>query len=179
MGHPTTMASTATRTDNPMLRDYSRTEASLVGSWSRVAMLLRDGPNHPQTVNHLSEAVEDLLSASDEPTALLGVIRANANPPDAVARQRLAELVARMGRRGVGCAVVYHGSALRRAVIGSVAAGINLLTRAPFPQHVFGDLTQASQWLAQRLDTAGTPTDPYALEAAALELARRFDDREG
>lgn len=113
---------------------------------------------------------------------LLTVVEEDAPMPSYEAREAVAVFL----RNGAGrirmSAVVHEGAGFRAAAVRSVVTGIAMLSKVPFPHHIFATVEQAAKWLGT---THYRDVDPdYAVYAvyeardrAALQMLRSAHER--
>ena len=101
--------------------------------------------------------------------ALLTVVEHGAPLPSSDARTALANILRYNADEVLASAVVMEGDGFRASAVRSVATGLALVARQPFPHRVFPRTLDATEWLAQRL--SGEPGS-----ATAVEISRAMDE---
>mgnify|MGYP000374441796 CR=1 FL=1 len=79
-----------------------------------------------------------------------------APPPDAEARDALAEVLGGGAGFVDSSALVCEGSGFRASMVRGIATGLTLIARPPFPHKVFPDVAAAAGWLEARTRRPGS-----------------------
>jgi hypothetical protein len=121
---------------------------------------------------------ETFRSRRAEGIGMLTIVEAHTPMPDAPARQALAALLQNGGAFIKASAVVFDGNSFRASAVRSVATGLTLLAKQPFPHKFFVDPGEALRFLDTSLPAGVGRADPARRLAALDELRQRIAGRE-
>lgn len=101
---------------------------------------------------------------------LLGIVEERTPPPAAAVRREIAEAMAHNGDFVFASALVFEGGGFQGSMVRMVAAGLSMITRFPFPHHVFEGVGAAAQWLECASESEPVPVQAARLEALMAEV---------
>ncbi len=125
-------------------------------------------------IEHLSEALEELLSRCPQGIGIVTVVEAHAGTPQGTARDAMARLATQVSW-GVACnAIIIEGDGFQAAAMRGFAASMNWMIRRSFPHQTFASVVDAAPWVARLLPPHNKITmRPSDLEKAFEELRAR------
>jgi hypothetical protein len=131
----------------------------------------------PAAADGIDRTLDELLVRYPQGIAIFGASRPGVSvvPPGDV-RERLAETFKRHAS-GVRCiATVIAGEGFIAATKRAVVATIAMLARQPIPLQIFDEPGPPCRWVYERLESLpGRPSSAAALQAALVEIERRYD----
>ncbi|MGH1347406.1 MAG: hypothetical protein ACRBN8_37955 [Nannocystales bacterium] len=120
------------------------------------------------TIEAARASTATILSAREaSPTGrgvLLGIVEERTPPPAAAVRREIAEAMSSNGDFVFASALVFEGGGFQGSMVRMVAAGLSMLSRLPFPHHVFDSVSDGALWLER-----ASAKEPTHIEAATLE----------
>lgn len=162
----------------PALRTILAQDADrTVATWGPILVVVWKGTVTVAAAREIQFALRDLAaSLPREDVALLTIVEADAPMPSADARTALANIL-RFCADDIRCScVVMEGDGFRAAAARSIATGLSLIARQPFPHRIFSTVHEGSRWVAQLLKQ-GPPVDPIALSSAVEEIRGHLGPR--
>jgi hypothetical protein len=91
-------------------------------------------------------------------TALFTVVEETAPLPSSERRTALSNILRYCTAEVFASAVVMEGDGFRASAVRSVATGLSLVARQPFPHRVFRRVQDGAQWICSCFGDAGGPT---------------------
>jgi len=101
---------------------------------------------------------------------LLGIVEEGTPPPGAAVRREIAGAMAHNSDFVFASALAFEGSGFQGSMVRMVAAGLSMITRLPFPHHVFERISDAAQWLERESASEPEPVQAAWLEALMAEV---------
>jgi len=141
----------------PSLRVSSVTTDHAIGSLGSVVFYVWREVTRIEAIA-LVDAEVDIARLEPGPLAIFGVVEADAELPPADVRARLSEALRHFGELGgIASTLTFEGRGFRASAVRSVAAGLAVVARQPFPHRVFATISEAAGWLASAM-AAEQPT---------------------
>lgn len=106
---------------------------------------------------------------------ILTIVDEDAPMPGSRARSMVSNTLSRLGEAVVGLAVSQEGAGFRGAAVRSVAVGLSLLARPPYPFKIFADVPAAAGWLSAELARKQLGHDDDARELTAFTMRLRAE----
>jgi hypothetical protein len=138
----------------------------LTFTWGPLLGTLWKRETHVTAVEALKTILRSLAATvPNKKVGVLTIVAADAPLPSAEARSALVELFHDSAEAVVCSAVVFEGSGFRASAVRSVATGLALLARQPFPHRIFANTRTAFNWTeTEMLREVGMPIDVLQLE---------------
>lgn len=124
----------------------------VLGTWRQFYLIVYTGETTQASVDLIDEGYARFRERSPGPAGLFVVVEDRVPMPPGPVRERIAEFMKAAGGHVRASALVQEGTGFRAAAVRSVATGITLLARQPFPHHVFATVAEASRWLVKSFD---------------------------
>jgi hypothetical protein len=126
-----------------------------MGTWGPVFFVVWKGEVEIRIAEAVQVRVRDFANAlPGGRAALLTVVEESAPLPSPDARTALANVLRFCADDLLASAVVMEGAGFRAAAVRSVATGLALVARQPFPHRVFPTALLGSEWLHEHLTAA-------------------------
>lgn len=123
-----------------------------MGTWGPVFFVLWKGEVEPRTADRIQVGLRAFAQTlGGHRAALLTVVEQGAPIPSSEARAALANVLRHGADAVLASAVVMEGDGFRASMVRSVATGLALVARQPFPHRVFARTEDAAEWLDLRL----------------------------
>ena len=90
--------------------------------------------------------------------ALFTIVEETAPLPDGKGRTALSNILRFCADEVFASAVVMEGDGFRASAVRSVATGLSIVARQPFPHRVFRKVQDGAQWICSCFDGANPPT---------------------
>lgn len=119
----------------------------VLGAWRQFFFIVYTGATSAASIELLDEAYARFREQSPGSSGLCTVVEEQAPLPPGPVREGIARFMKAAGGHVVASALVQEGTGFRAAAVRSVATGITLLAKQPFPHHVFATVAEASRWL--------------------------------
>ena len=144
-----------------------------MGTWGPVFFVLWKGEVEPRTADRIQVGLLAFAQTlGGQRAAILTVVEKQAPTPSSEARAALSNVLRHGADAVIASAVVMEGDGFRASIVRSVATGLALVARQPFPHRVFARTEDAAEWLDLRL--GGQALHPSAAQiSVALEELRR------
>lgn len=129
-----------------------------VATHGRMMQIMWRGQTTVEAVHRARQILLGLVA--DRPTALglMQVVELNSPPPDAAAREALADLLA-AGKGFITCSsLVYPGTGFWAAAARAFVTGLTMLARPGFPHEIFPTTERAAEWHAQQMSGPNCPS---------------------
>ena len=110
-----------------------------------------------EAIAELSTIAHELVQNHADGIAMLTVVEAGADMPDAPVRDDLAALFRSLSKSVICSGLVFEGQGFKAATVRGITTGINLLARQPFPHKVFANVTETAGWMAAHAKMKMTP----------------------
>ncbi|MFW6051084.1 MAG: hypothetical protein ACODAU_07910 [Myxococcota bacterium] len=123
----------------------------VVGAYRNLFIVIYTGPVDEQSVRFLNLQFARFRRSAPSPYGLYTVVEEQVPLPSGPVRQGMANLMKDLAGDVVGSALVQEGDGFRASAVRSVAVGISLLARQPFPHKVFAAAHEASTFLSGAL----------------------------
>lgn len=121
-------------------------------------------------IEHLSDALDELLSRCPSGIGIVTVVEESAGTPQGAARDAMGRLAAQVAW-GVACnAIIIEGDGFQAATMRGFAASMNWMIRRSFPHQTFASVVDAAPWVARLLP----PYNKIVMRPSDLEKA--FDE---
>jgi hypothetical protein len=104
--------------------------------------------------------------------ALFTVVAKEASPPSSEARTALSNVLRHGVDAVLASAVVMEGDGFRASMVRSVATGLAVVARQPFPHRVFARTADAAEWIDLRLGGSAQHASAAEISVALEELRR-------
>lgn len=101
---------------------------------------------------------------------LLGIVEEGTPPPGAAVRREIARSMVDNSDFVIASALVFEGGGFQGAMVRMVAAGLSMITRLPFPHHVFECVRDAAHWLESASESEPEPVVAARLEALITDV---------
>ena len=121
---------------------------------------------HGQPAEAMLKRLEALVRGpleQQDSVLTLTVIEQSAAPPSADIRKAIARLMDSKANRIRASALVFEGNGFRASTVRSVATGLSLLARRPYPHRTFATVKEAAMWLSLEDHCALEPDDIAAV----------------
>ncbi len=86
---------------------------------------------------------------------LFTLVEEQAGMPDGATREAMAKMLVALAPQFVCSALVMEGGGMRTSIIRSIASGVTLLAKQPYPHKIFAELTQGTSWIMSHLKADG------------------------
>jgi hypothetical protein len=139
--------------DRASLRVFSEDRNHVTFSWGPLLGTVWKVETVVSAVEQLRDILHSL--AASQPSKKVGVltiIAADAPLPSTEARSALVNLFRGSAEMVVCSAVVFEGSGFRASAVRSVATGLALLARQPFPHRIFSNTRGAFEWTDSEME---------------------------
>ncbi len=143
----------------------------VLGGFGQFFVVVYTGAVCDASVRRIEAAFDAFRARARRPFGLYTVVEEQAPLPPASVRDGLARFLANAGTDVEASALVQEGSGFRAAAVRSVAVGLSLVARQPYPHKVFSTVAEASQWLVRSF--AGVRPDELSDAVAAIRRADR------
>ena len=144
-----------------------------IGTWGPVFFVLWKGETEPSTADRIQESLRAFVPTLEgRRAALFTVVAKEAPMPSSEARTALSNILRQGADAVLASAVVMEGDGFRASMVRSVATGLALVARQPFPHRVFAATEDAAAWIDLRLG-GSAPRASAAEILMALEELRR------
>lgn len=132
-----------------------------------------------RSVAPISRYVLKLSEEHRQGIGVLTIIEPDAKPPGADARSALSTMFKTVADGVAISAVVFEGSGFGASLVRSVATGLTLVARQPFPHRVFSGVESAAEWVSEGLPAteAGKATAADIINASSLIRASNASER--
>ena len=159
---------------------HAVTEDYTIMSWDRCLGLVWKKETTVAGMQAYTQVYREVSLRYPSGIYLLTIVEEDAPMPPYEAREAVAVFL----RNGAGrirmSAVVHEGAGFRAAAVRSVVTGISMLSKVPFPHHIFATVEQAAKWLGT---TQYRDVDPdytvvavnEARDRAALQMLRAVE----
>lgn len=146
------------------------------GAWNNILVVIWRKETTPLGVETLGEYLQQLGAQYPQGIGLCAVVEESAPPPSTAARKAMAKI---MGTADMlrGSVLIFDGTGFRAAIVRSFVAGLNMLTRFPFPHKVCASAQEAIPWLAEQVPGIdGAATDARALLEAIGAIRQAYTE---
>lgn len=150
----------------------------LTGLWRRFAVTLFEGKVTLADMDRIERASERWHAKVTGKVVEMVVILPTNTKMTQAERVRMARIIKRWEHTRVASATVILAQSLLGAVQRSVLTGLQLLAPSPHPTKVFGEVSEATVWLAPHVqEVCGEDANAAELSAAITELSALFSQR--
>lgn len=154
---------------DPQAAQVLSSESPLVlGHWKNFFVVVYTGALTESDVRRLLPTFERFARTAPKPIGLYIVVEEQVPLPAQPVREEMAHFMKSVGPHVRASALVQEGDGFRAAAVRSVAIGINLVARQPYPHKVFASSLEAAQWLA----TSFPEIQPQELTRAVASIRR-------
>jgi hypothetical protein len=135
------------------LAPHGETPSMTFFRWRNVGIVVLRASPGPGEVAELGRVIGDIATRVNKAVGLVHLIRTAAvRPPEPEAREAYGAMMRDPHSPLAGSAIVLPTSGFFPALVTSIIAGLELLSRPKFSTRLFSDVGRASAWLAGTLD---------------------------
>jgi hypothetical protein len=144
-----------------------------MGTWGPIFFVLWKGEVEPRTADRIQVSLRAFAQTlGGQRAALLTVVAQDAPMPSSEARTALSNVLRHGADAVLASAVVMEGDGFRASMVRSVATGLAIVARQPFPHRVFARTEDAVEWIDLRLGALAPRPSPAEISVALEELRR-------